>query len=399
MKTPAWRAVAVAALALLVVACAPLAPSGPAAEALFADAAFAPPAQPIDPKDVFALSPAMRVYLEQHMVTVAHERGLQRGLIDSLYSKQQLALVYDAEFTRNAAEAFEAREGNCLSLAIMTAAFAKELGLAVRYRSVLVDDSWGRDGDLVQYLGHVNVSIGRHVALVRTMDSTPDWWTVDFLPPADVQRQRVVPIDEARVIAMYMNNKSAEALARQRTDEAYWWIRSAIGTDPAYADAYNTLGLVYLRHGLPARAEGALRAALERRSGHPQALNNLAIVLRRLHRDAEAEAVDEQLARMRAASPFSSFNRGLKAYQAGDYPRARDLFEQALARSNDYHEFHFWLADTYARLGQRERAEKHLRLAEENSNTRQQQTAYAAKLQRLKATMPGDSNSATRAQP
>ena len=398
MSRSLWRALLALATCALA-ACASPGPGNAGPEALFLDSAFAPPTQPIDPKSVFALSPAMRDYLDQHMVAVAHERGLQRGLIEALYSKQQLALVYDAEYTRNAAEAFEAREGNCLSLAIMTAAFAKELGLAVRYRAVQVDDSWGRDGDLVQYVGHVNVSIGRRVSVVRTMESTPDWWTVDFLPPADVKRQRVVPIEEARVIAMYLNNKSAEALARKRTDEAYWWIRSAIVTDPAYADAYNTLGLVYLRHGLPERAEGALRAALDRRSEHPQALNNLAIVLRRLHRGAEADAVDEQLARMRAASPFASFNRGLQAYRAGDYARAREQFEQALAHANDYHEFHFWLADTYARLGQRERAEKHLRLAEENSNTRQQQSAYAAKLQRLKATMPGDPRSEPRAQP
>ena len=50
--------------------------------------------------------------------------------------------------TRNAAEAFDARSGNCLSLVIMTAAFAKELGLPVRYQNVFVDEAWSRSGDL-----------------------------------------------------------------------------------------------------------------------------------------------------------------------------------------------------------------------------------------------------------
>ncbi|MFO1337096.1 MAG: hypothetical protein U1F53_02495 [Burkholderiaceae bacterium] len=195
------------ALSALSAGCA-TAPGGALGgpSSLWQDAAFAPPAEPVDPGRVFALSPAMRDALRRRIEPLAQALGPQRALFEALYSSQQLALAYD--------------------------------------------------GELVELYGHVNVSIGKPVPLVRTHEDGP----------------------------------------RGRVDEAYWWVRAATETDPAFTDAYNTLG-----------------------------------------------------------------------------------------RASDYHEFHFWLALSYLRLGERERAAQHLRLAEENASTRQQQRAYAAKLQRLKA--------------
>ena len=59
-----------------------------------------------------------------------------------LYKRQKLGLEYDATSTRTASEAYAARAGNCLSLVIMTSAFAKALGLPVYYQRVFVDESW-----------------------------------------------------------------------------------------------------------------------------------------------------------------------------------------------------------------------------------------------------------------
>ena len=402
MKT--WQAV-MAALALAAAGCAtsPLDLAEPGT--LFLDAAFSPTIARPEAARVFALSPAMRTYLDEEIEPRLATHSPQRALLDKLYSGQRLFIDYDAEFTRTAAETFEAQAGNCLSLVIVTGALAKAVGLAVRYQSVEVDHSWAREGDLALYLGHVNIAIGRRVPTVRVIEDSPDWWTVDFISPPDARRLRSRPITEQRVVAMYFNNKAAEALIQERPeadgirrpppegaessgkatltreglDNAYAWARAAIEADPLYIDAYNTLGVIYLRRGLLAAAERVLQAALARRSDHPQVLANLAIVWRREGREAEAQAVEERLARMRTLSPFATFERGRQAYDSGDYGQARDLFRRALAVSNDYHEFHFWLALAQWRLGDDADAMRHLHLAEANSLTRRQQSLYALK--------------------
>src|SRR5213592_1669215 len=147
-------------LSTMLAACAG-APSREQADALFNDRLFNPPSVRINAADVFALSADMRSYLDTDVARLVRLRGGQRGLFDALYDRAHLKLEYDAAITRNASEAFAARAGNCLSLVIMTAAFAKEMDFTIRYQNVFTDETWSRDGDFYLSIGHVNLSLVR----------------------------------------------------------------------------------------------------------------------------------------------------------------------------------------------------------------------------------------------
>ncbi len=112
---------------------------------------------------VFALSPAMKHYLEVDIAPQLRSMGRQRGLVDALYSRAHLRLDYDTDSTRTAAEAFDARAGNCLSLVVMTAALAKHLGLPIRFQALIGQESWSRSGDLSFVNGHVNITVARRL--------------------------------------------------------------------------------------------------------------------------------------------------------------------------------------------------------------------------------------------
>ena len=372
-------------LAVLVSACAtrPVVPDTQAA--LFNDTAFGPASVRIDPADVFTLTPEMQAYFEREIVPAQYKRGMQRGLIDALYTRNQLQLRYDNEFTRTAAEAFEARAGNCLSLVVMTAAFAKHAGMPVRYQSVHVDPTYGRSGTLFFSIGHVNVSLGRRLSPSSADAHAFDWLTIDFLPQADARRQRFEQVGEPTLVAMFMNNKAAEALGAGRLDDAYWWARAAIVQDRQLLIAYNTLAVVYRRHGEWAEAERALRFALTLEPDNTNVLGNLAQLLIDAGRPAEAQPLQARLARLQPDAPFKFFDQGMAAMRRQDWASARDLFQREIDRDPDYHEFHFWIAQAYLHLGDAVRARKHLAAALENSGTQEQQTAYSAKLQKLKA--------------
>src|SRR5438477_6976980 len=231
---------------MLLAACAS-APSPQDAEQLFNDRLFQPASVRIDAADVFALTPAMKAYLEGDVARLARVRGRQRALFDALYERSQLKLEYDAAMTRNASEAFEARAGNCLSLVIMTAAFAKEMGFIVRYQNVFTDETWSRSGDYYLSIGHVNLSLVRKRGEDPLVRNGGDTMTIDFLPETDLGNARTWAIDEPMIIAMYMNNRAVEALTAGQLDDAYWWARGAIREEPRFMSAYNTLGVVYDR--------------------------------------------------------------------------------------------------------------------------------------------------------
>ncbi len=285
-----------------------LAPPG-----LFHDTLLSPPAEHVSTDEVFSVSPAMKHYLAVDIAGQLRTEGAQTGLIDALYRRAQLRLEYDAVRTKNAAEAFATRSGNCLSLVLMTAAFAKELKLPVHYQSAFLEETLSRSGDLLFASGHVNISVGRRIMDAgTTRDLSP--LTIDFLPPEDIRRMRTRDIEEATVVAMF--------------------------------GAWNTLGVIYLRH-----------ADL-----------------------AEAAATRTRLAAVEPDPPFHFFNLGIEATKGSDYLAARDLFSREVARADYYHEFHFWLGVADWQLGDEVAAKKHLALGIENSITRGQHDLYAAKL-------------------
>jgi len=367
--------------ALLLAACAQ-APLAPQAVTLLHDELFPPPAVRPDPAEVFALSPEMLRFAEASLPVSTAFRDRRRELIDALYKPGYLRLTYDSEVTRTARQAFEDRTGNCLSLVIMTAAFAKHLGLPVQFQSVVLDESYTRNGDITFAAGHVNVVLGRP----GPQDpNNAHLLTIDFLPPEQLRGQRARPIEESTVVAMFMNNRAAESLAAGLVGQSYWWAREALHADPAFLPAVNTLGVIYTRAGRSAEAEAALRHVLERDRENTNALANLARLLRREGRTAEAADLEQQLAQVQPFPPFWYSDQARAALERGEFAEARDLLRRELRRQPYQHEVHFLLALAYAGLKQMPAATRHMAQAMENSPTRNQQSLYGAKLAALKA--------------
>jgi Tfp pilus assembly protein PilF len=382
------KILAVVLLSLMAGACA-TAPA-PRTAQLFNDPWFAAPSERIGPDDVFALSNEMKQYLSERLTPQLRAKSPPRALIDALYSRNQLKLVYDAEMTRNAAQTFAARAGNCLSLVVMTAAFAKQMGIPVRYQMVLGDAAWSRSGGMYFSISHVNLTLGPEQG-GRIIDNQSAPLTIDFLPGEDILGQRVRVVGEETIAAMYLNNRAAEALARGNVDDAYWWARAAIGQDARFLSAYNTLGVVYRRHGNPQEAERILKVVLELEPGNTQVMSNLELVLNEQGRVAESAALHLKLEQLQPYPPFYFFELGLAAMRSGNYKEAKLQFEKEVQRDAYYHEFRAWLAAAYLGLGETVEARTQLTVAMENSATRTDHDLYAAKLDRMRSHRPAPS--------
>lgn len=166
--------------------------------------------------------------------------------MEALYRRGDLRLEYDASITRTAAEAFDARSGNCLALVMMTGAFAKAMGLALRYQAVLCDEAFGRAGDLAIEIGHVDL---------------------------------------------------VESLVSGRTDDASWWAREAIRRHPELLGACVTLGVVYRIRQQPALAEAALARVDAREPDNTPALANRVLALRERRFDEARRLFEREAAR------------------------------------------------------------------------------------------------------
>lgn len=365
-------------------ACAtqPVAPMRP--DQFLNDAAFRPRAAPAQ-TNVFAVSAAMRRFLDVEIGQQLHRMGRLDGFVETVRSGTQLKLKYDSTATRTAAEAFDLRAGNCISLIIMTAALAKEIDLPVYYQRVYSDESWSRDGDILFRSGHVNMVLRWRLGDNLFATDRNREVTVDFLPQEDVRGYKTSPLEERTVVAMFMNNRAAESLARGQLDDAYWWAREAVMRDSGFLEAYNTLGVIYRRHGDLSLAEQVSRALLAREPENPTFISNLAAVFSAGGQLREAQALLQKLQRIEPYPPFYFMDQAQVALKRGDMRAAIDLFKRELARDPDYHAAHFGLAAAYFQLGEFAVAQQHLTVAMQNSTTRRDHELYAAKLERLRS--------------
>ncbi|MEI6737579.1 MAG: tetratricopeptide repeat protein [Pseudomonadota bacterium] len=352
---------------------------------LLADDKFLPLKTKITAADVFAVDDSMRKYLRANFVETITDSGARDTLVDALFNKGQLRLDYDAAVTRNASETFHARSGNCLSLTIMAAALARELGLTVFFQRIASEQSWGRRDDLHMTIGHVNLVVGERIASTRSRLGQNALHTIDFMRFEENHILSTQLISEQTILAMYMNNRAVEVLADGDADQAYWLVREALNHDPQFTASYITLGVIYRRHGDLPQAEAVLNHVLKREPANTLALSNLVTVLNDQGRQLEAKPWVQKLAAAQPYPPFYYFDLGRNAMQSGHYRVARDFFAQELYRSANNHEVHFWIASAYYRMGDFGRAKTHLDLAMDFSPTHKDRNLYAAKLEALQS--------------
>ena len=377
---PALLAMAVGLLA----GCAAVRPTLPApVPGMFDDAHVAPASEPLDPDDVLRLTPEMQAYLDKNIEPMARKRGVRAAITEALYDRRKLQLEYDASTTRTAGEAFNAREGNCLSLVLMTGAFAKALNMKVTYQQVETDDMLSRSGDMYFYSGHVNLLLESHYANTVGKYDSAGVYTIDFMPGEVALKAS--PISEDTILAMFFNNRAAEAMVHGQLDDAYWRAREAIRRDPQFLSAYNTLAVVYLRRGDAVRAEQVLSYALHAAPDSPQLLTNDLQALRTLGRTGEAEVVRAHLAAVEPTPPFFWYVQGQAALRRGDFVAARELFLKEIRRAPDYHEFHYALAVADFELDRLDEARSEMTLAMQDASKRTDHDLYAAKLDKLTA--------------
>ena len=385
LRTAGWLLLLLA----LLTGCATWAPPSPTP--LLHDALFDHPARPADADGVFRLSPAMQSHLHGLRQSVRRAEDLPRALADSLYRAGGLRLDYDASFTRDAAQAFEARSGNCLSLVVMTAALAQALDLEVGYQRVPGADLYRREGDLTMRTGHVNLVLSERPRTRSARNASAPLvqhhLVIDFMPQESAGSLPAEPIAEAQVLAMFMNNRAVESLLAQAPAQAYAWVREALRADPGFVPAYNTLGVVYQRGGHLAPAAAAFEQGLALDERQVAAMANLAQVRWAQGRDAEARHWDERRAALEPHPPFHFLRLGQAALAAADWTSAREHFQRELRSQPDSHEAWFGLARVHAAQGDNTLAEQALRRALAASATAGEQARYAGKLDRLKAAL------------
>lgn len=347
---------------------------------LFSQDVFVP-----TPEAIFALADEDRKSLMREFARAqikTQRKELPHVWLGQYLNAQKGGFTYQDNVTLNANITMKSRQGNCMSLVVLTTALAETLGIPVQIQEIDVEPMWDRRGGFYLVNGHVNIELlaPKNSQSISVTNST---MLVDFLPERSIRGYRTRDIDKQRLIAMFYNNIAAEALVEGDYDTAYAFSKQAVESDSNFISGVNTLAVIYRHKGHDILAEKAYRYALALDETNLVTLYNLALILGEQDRLDEWAKIHKVLELARIANPFYYFDMAQQAYLDKQYQAALTWYKRAVERADYRHEFYFGLSRTYWVMGDERRAMKNMQKAIALSSSDNKQR-YQLKLNAMK---------------
>jgi tetratricopeptide (TPR) repeat protein len=332
--------------------------------------------------EIFELNDEAKAFAKSAIKGVFKPKKQIQALVQQVFSRSDLNLLYRAEANTVANQTFHNRAANCLSMSIMTYALAKELGFSVRFQDIEIPEYWTmREGQSLLN-GHINLQILPPSSREHIQFFTRGF-EVDFDAQATRQHFPKTLLKLNQVVAMFHNNKGADALIKKDYVKAYAYFRSAFLQSPDLSSVLANLGYLYRLTGHYELAERTYLRAIKQDKNNLTAWRNLSYLYRYMGHDEKANDIVDRVTRKRADNPFFHINMGDKAFEKQQWRIALKHYQQALKLDKSTHEVFFGLGKTYFELGNIQRSYHYLKLAKKKSRTQQEQAAYQGKIDML----------------
>jgi len=339
--------------------------------------------------EIFALSEKMKIMAR----TIALERDARKKankLLEIFFNPENIDLAYKSEANVVASEAFQNRQANCLSLTIMAYAIANEAKLDVAFQNVNIPEYWVRNGSVNMLTGHINLKVLEPKSAQTLLFYERAGVEIDFDPfvlKKTFPKQR---INKNTVIAMFYNNKGANAMVKGDYLRAYAYLKSATKVAPLFSSAWGNLGILYRLKGYQKNALKSYRYAINLNPNNLTAMANLSLLLHINGHYDEAKQLDAYIMRKRANNPYYYSLLGDEKLYQGAYYQAINHYKKAIKLNENIHEFYFGLAKVYFMLDELDMAENYLKKARAKNRITQLDKQYLAKLNVLKQIEQGN---------
>ncbi|MEX0914868.1 MAG: hypothetical protein WD397_09760 [Wenzhouxiangellaceae bacterium] len=274
-------------------------------------------------------------------------------------------------------------QGNCMSLALATAALAELGGVQVDWQITRSNPVYSAAGGLIYSANHIHTKL-------YDPSYRNDPGSLTLVRPhvlVDYFSNRVPlagsTLKTHKVIGLTYQNLAAEALADGNVQRAFWLTREGLAHDAGNADLYNTMGLLHQRIGARDSAEQFFRYALEVFEDRLVILRNYQRLLVDAGNDRDARAVEQRILALPDPDPYPILELGDKALNEGHPRRALEFYDQARRTAPYLHEVYRRLAAAHLALGDRAASSNAIAMALERAGAVDDIKRYKVKARAL----------------
>ncbi|MGO8970660.1 MAG: tetratricopeptide repeat protein [Myxococcaceae bacterium] len=274
------------------------------------------------------------------------ERSRVQGLVRFLVDSDGLGFRYMSTRTLNAQAAFDAREGDCMSYAMLFVAAARSIGIEVHFVRITNLPVFWEAGGRFFTSSHIAVSHGLEswatggIVVDFTATHTSEW-----------RFSLYSPIDDETAFILFHSNKAVELLLHGQAAEAERLLSYLLERAPEVPEVYNNLGIALMHEHRMQEATELYGRAIERFPRFVPLYTNAVAA-------AAASGLPDLVKLWKAAGrevaqsdPAFSFAQGMLAFHDGDFTAAAEYFARALEVQPDDLTLLAWTARAHLSAG------------------------------------------------
>ena len=335
-------------------------------------------------EEVFAIDDEMRLMVKTELAPIKDPKKRAEKLLQQLFDSDTINIQYVGLANLTARQTYHQGSANCMSLTIMAYSLAKEADLTVNFQDVYVPEYWQRNGDYNMMTGHVNLLIKTTIDAPNVIKLRDKVVEIDFDPFVAKKSFKKKLISKHTMLAIFYNNKGANALANRDFNTAYRYFKAAVKADKKFSSAWGNLGILYKTTGNYEHADFAYRKAIFLDDYNNTALDNYAILLRKNGFHDDAEVIEKKILQRRVSNPYYYALLASEAEYKGNYDIAVNHYRKAIKLNNRIDELYIGLASTYYKMGNYKSAQAATKKAIQINKNADKDQQYLAKLNFLK---------------
>jgi len=338
------------------------------------------------PEQVFKLSQQQINEFSAYYLSPSLQQTSSNRRIFQYLKEYEKSYRYSGK-TLTAEQSLIQTEGNCLSLAILTTALAKSVGVDTGYQLVDSQPVYQKEEDIILSAQHIRSLLFEPKKSPKQqfnrgqLELGRNTLIVDYFP---TQNSRIRKnISESEFVAMYYKNIAADAIINRLYDDAYWLIRESFHHSPMDEQSINMMALVHEKKGFKRLAEKLYLFGLKYAENKLDLLRNYYIFLKSQHRRIDAQRIKIQLATIEVPNPFDWINLGNTSFAQNKYREAKRYYKKAAKQAPYLHQAHFGIAKSDFKMGNIRRAKASMKLAKEKAIDQNTKSLYQKKLDAL----------------
>lgn len=294
-----------------------------------------------------------------------------------------MGLLFDqfefSDRTLTAAEALRTKSGNCLSLTVLTTAFARLAGVDVSYQLLDQNPIYSIDNGLLVTSDHLRAVLRSKLPSTRAYSSV-SFTRIDYFDTEGFSY--VDNISTEFQLSLFYSNLAVEQLGLGELDVAFSYAKRSLEISQSNASALNTIGLLHARKGDLVAAERIYRYGALNLDKAPVFLRNYSDLLRRQGRKA-----DDLLAfRNNTDSKTHVWDwvrAGAYAHETGDYEQSVSFYQRALRIEPGLHQLYLFASRASLAAGDFGQSRDYLQQAISLSDSSIERKHYKNKLNGL----------------